>query len=383
MGCQGEVSPTLSNRFLPTFLPEKRSMAKKETTLRAEVPADKEAKLAALKNVLAKIEKDHGKGSIMKMDLKAVDGIEVIPSGSIGLDLALGCGGYPKGRIIEIYGPESSGKTTLAIHAIAECQKQGGTCAFIDAEHAFDPYYASNLGVQIEELLMSQPDCGEDALQIVDELICSSAVDLIVVDSVAALTPKKEIEGAMGDSAVGLHARLMSQALRKMTANISKTKTTVIFINQLREKIGILFGNPETTTGGNALKFYASVRIDVRKSKAIKEGKDDVVGNLTKIKVVKNKVAPPFKRCEVNIMFGEGISRIDEIMEMGVEFDIIQKAGAMLSYDGVKIKGKDNFVQMLRDNQEMADEISRKIIDHIRNTGASLPVADEEEDEEE
>ena len=356
-------------------------MAKKEKVLRAEKPETPADKLNALKTVLAKIEKDHGKGSIMKMDLKALEGVEVIPSGSIGLDLALGCGGYPKGRIIEIYGPESSGKTTLAIHAIAECQKQGGICAFIDAEHAFDPYYASNLGVEIDDLLMSQPDCGEDALQIVDELICSSAVDLIVVDSVAALTPKKEIEGAMGDSAVGLHARLMSQALRKMTANISKTKTTVIFINQLREKIGIMFGNPETTTGGNALKFYASVRIDVRKSKAIKEGKDDVVGNITKIKVVKNKVAPPFKRCEVNIMFGEGISRIDEIMELGVEFDIIKKAGAMLSYGGTKIKGKDNFVTLLRDNEEMAEEISAKIIDHIKNTGAQLPVSEEEDDD--
>lgn len=356
-------------------------MAKKEKTLRAEKPETPADKLNALKTVLAKIEKDHGKGSIMKMDLKALEGVEVIPSGSIGLDLALGCGGYPKGRIIEIYGPESSGKTTLAIHAIAECQKQGGICAFIDAEHAFDPYYASNLGVQIDDLLMSQPDCGEDALQIVDELICSSAVDLIVVDSVAALTPKKEIEGAMGDSAVGLHARLMSQALRKMTANISKTKTTVIFINQLREKIGLMFGNPETTTGGNALKFYASVRIDVRKSKAIKEGKDDVVGNITKIKVVKNKVAPPFKRCEVNIMFGEGISRIDEIMELGVEFDIIKKAGAMLSYGGTKIKGKDNFVTLLRDNEEMAEEISAKIIDHIKNTGAQLPVSEEDDDD--
>lgn len=355
-------------------------MAKKEKVLRAERPETQADKLNALKTVLAKIEKDHGKGSIMKMDLKALEGVEVIPSGSIGLNLALGCGGYPKGRIIEIYGPESSGKTTLAIHAIAECQKQGGICAFIDAEHAFDPYYASNLGVQIDDLLMSQPDCGEDALQIVDELICSSAVDLIVVDSVAALTPKKEIEGAMGDSAVGLHARLMSQALRKMTANISKTKTTVIFINQLREKIGLMFGNPETTTGGNALKFYASVRIDVRKSKAIKEGKDDVIGNITKIKVVKNKVAPPFKRCEVNIMFGEGISRIDEIMELGVEFDIIKKAGAMLSYGGTKVKGKDNFVTLLRDNMEMAEEISEKIIEHIKSTGAQLPVSEDDDD---
>ena len=357
-------------------------MAKKEKVLRAERPETQADKLNALKTVLAKIEKDHGKGSIMKMDLKALEGVEVIPSGSIGLNLALGCGGYPKGRIIEIYGPESSGKTTLAIHAIAECQKQGGICAFIHAEHAFDPYYASNLGVQIDDLLMSQPDCGEDALQIVDELICSSAVDLIVVDSVAALTPKKEIEGAMGDSAVGLHARLMSQALRKMTANISKTKTTVIFINQLREKIGLMFGNPETTTGGNALKFYASVRIDVRKSKAIKEGKDDVIGNITKIKVVKNKVAPPFKRCEVNIMFGEGISRIDEIMELGVEFDIIKKAGAMLSYGGTKVKGKDNFVTLLRDNMEMAEEISEKIIEHIKNTGAQLPVTEDDDDNE-
>ena len=358
-------------------------MAKKEKNIRAERPETPQDKLNALKTVLAKIEKDHGKGSIMKMDLKAVDGIESIPTGSIGLDLALGCGGYPKGRIIEIFGPESSGKTTLAIHAIAECQKQGGVCACIDAEHAFDPYYASNLGVQIEDMLMSQPDCGEDALQIVDELICSSAVDLIVIDSVAALTPKKEIEGAMGDSAVGLHARLMSQALRKMTANISKTKTTVIFINQLREKIGIMFGSPETTTGGNALQFYASVRIDVRKSKAIKEGKENVIGNITKLKVVKNKVAPPFKRCEVNIMFGEGISRIDEIMELGVEFDIIHKAGAMLSYGEEKTKGKDNFVQRLRENAALAEEISAKIIDHIKSTGAALPVKEDEDDEDE
>ncbi len=359
------------------------NMAKKEKVVRQERPANAEAKLDALKTVLAKIEKDHGKGSIMKMDLKAVEGIEVIPTGSIGLDLALGCGGYPKGRIIEIYGPESSGKTTLAIHAIAECQKQGGICAFIDAEHAFDPYYASNLGVQIDDLLMSQPDCGEDALEIADQLICSSAVDLIVIDSVAALTPKKEIEGVMGDSVVGLHARLMSQALRKMTANISKTKTTVIFINQLRDKIGVMFGNPETTTGGNALKFYASVRIDVRKSKAIKEGKENVVGNITKLKVVKNKVAPPFKRCEVNIMFGEGISRIDEIMEMGVQFDIIKKAGAMLSYEGTKIKGKENFVSLLRDNEEMAEEISSKIIAHIKATGESMPVSDTDDDDDE
>lgn len=355
-------------------------MAKKEKVVRAERPASPADKLNALKTVLAKIEKDHGKGSIMKMDLQALEGVEVIPSGSIGLDLALGCGGYPKGRIIEIYGPESSGKTTLAIHAIAECQKQGGICAFIDAEHAFDPYYASNLGVEIDDLLMSQPDCGEDALQIVDELICSSAVDLIVVDSVAALTPKKEIEGAMGDSVVGLHARLMSQALRKMTANISKTKTTVIFINQLREKIGLMFGNPETTTGGNALKFYASVRVDVRKSKQIKLSKEDVIGNITKIKVVKNKVAPPFKRCEVNIMFGQGISRINEIMDLGVEFDIIKKSGAMLSYGGTKIKGKDNFLDILRDNEEMAEEISAKIIDHIKKTGAQLPVSDDDDD---
>lgn len=356
-------------------------MAKKEKVVRQERPANAEAKLNALKTVLAKIEKDHGKGSIMKMDLKTVEGIEVIPTGSIGLDFALGCGGYPKGRIIEIYGPESSGKTTLAIHAIAECQKQGGVCAFIDAEHAFDPYYASNLGVEMDDLLVSQPDCGEDALEIADQLICSSAVDLIVIDSVAALTPKKEIEGVMGDSVVGLHARLMSQALRKMTANIAKTKTTVIFINQLRDKIGVMFGSPETTTGGNALKFYASVRIDVRKSKAIKEGKDNVIGNITKLKVVKNKVAPPFKRCEVNIMFGEGISRISEIMDMGVQFEIIKKAGAMLSYEGTKIKGKDNFVALLRDNEEMAEEISNKIIAHIKDTGETMPVSDSDDED--
>ncbi|MCF0201947.1 MAG: recombinase RecA [Bacteroidaceae bacterium] len=358
-------------------------VSKKTTDVRPDALEGNQAKLNALNTVLAKIEKDYGKGSIMKMSLKSMEGIEVIPSGSIGLDLALGCGGYPKGRIVEIYGPESSGKTTLAIHAIAECQKQGGICAFIDAEHAFDPYYASNLGVKVDNLLMSQPDCGEDALQIVDELICSAAVDLIVVDSVAALTPKKEIEGAMGDSAVGLHARLMSQALRKMTANISRTKTTVIFINQLREKIGVMFGNPETTTGGNALKFYASVRIDVRKSKAIKEGKDDVIGNVTKIKIVKNKVAPPFKRCEVNIMFGEGISRINEILDLGVELDIIKKAGAMLSYEGIKIKGKDNFLATLKDNEELAEEISGKIVSLIRNTGAALPVSSDSDEEEE
>ena len=334
-------------------------MAKKETESTALSP--QEGKLKALQAAMSKIEKDFGKGSIMKLGDDSIESVDVIPTGSIGLDLALGVGGYPRGRIIEIYGPESSGKTTLAIHAIAEAQKQGGIAAIIDAEHAFDRFYAEKLGVDVENLWISQPDNGEQALEIADQLIRSSAIDIIVIDSVAALTPKKEIEGEMGDSAVGLHARLMSQALRKLTATIAKTNTTCIFINQLREKIGIMFGNPETTTGGNALKFYASVRIDIRKSTAIKDG-DEVLGNLTKVKVVKNKVAPPFRRAEFDIMFGEGISKVCEIIDLGVEYGIIQKSGSWFSYDGQKLaQGRDAAKSLLRDNPELCDELEAKI----------------------
>ena len=334
-------------------------MAKKETESTALSP--QEGKLKALQAAMSKIEKDFGKGSIMKLGDDSIESVDVIPTGSIGLDLALGVGGYPRGRIIEIYGPESSGKTTLAIHAIAEAQKQGGIAAIIDAEHAFDRFYAEKLGVDVENLWISQPDNGEQALEIADQLIRSSAIDIIVIDSVAALTPKKEIEGEMGDSAVGLHARLMSQALRKLTATIAKTNTTCIFINQLREKNGIMFGNPETTTGGNALKFYASVRIDIRKSTAIKDG-DEVLGNLTKVKVVKNKVAPPFRRAEFDIMFGEGISKVGEIIDLGVEYGIIQKSGSWFSYDGQKLaQGRDAAKSLLRDNPELCDELEAKI----------------------
>ena len=334
-------------------------MAKKETESTALSP--QEGKLKALQAAMSKIEKDFGKGSIMKLGDDSIESVDVIPTGSIGLDLALGVGGYPRGRIIEIYGPESSGKTTLAIHAIAEAQKQGGIAAIIDAEHAFDRFYAEKLGVDVENLWISQPDNGEQALEIADQLIRSSAIDIIVIDSVAALTPKKEIEGEMGDSAVGLHARLMSQALRKRTATIAKTNTTCSFINQLREKIGIMFGNPETTTGGNALKFYASVRIDIRKSTAIKDG-DEVLGNLTKVKVVKNKVAPPFRRAEFDIMFGEGISKVGEIIDLGVEYGIIQKSGSWFSYDGQKLaQGRDAAKSLLRDNPELCDELEAKI----------------------
>ena len=318
-------------------------------------------KLKALQAAMSKIEKDYGKGSIMKLGDEHIENVEVIPTGSIGLDMALGVGGYPKGRIIEIYGPESSGKTTLAIHAIAEAQKQGGIAAFIDAEHAFDRFYAAKLGVDVDNLWISQPDNGEQALEIADQLIRSSAIDIIVIDSVAALTPKKEIEGDMGDSAVGLQARLMSQALRKLTSTIAKTNTTCIFINQLREKIGVMFGNPETTTGGNALKFYASVRIDIRKSTPIKDG-EEVLGNLTKVKVVKNKVAPPFRRAEFDIMFGEGISKVGEIVDLGVEFGVIQKSGSWFSYQGSKLaQGRDAVKTLLRDNPELCDELETQI----------------------
>ncbi len=314
---------------------------------------------------MAKIEKDFGKGAIMKLGDERVDNVEVIPTGSLGLDIALGVGGYPKGRIIEIYGPESSGKTTLAIHAIAEAQKMGGIAAFIDAEHAFDRFYAANLGVDVDNLFISQPDNGEQALQIADQLISSAAVDIIVIDSVAALTPKAEIEGDMGDNKVGLQARLMSQALRKLTSTISKTKTTCIFINQLREKIGVMFGNPETTTGGNALKFYASVRIDVRKSTAIKNG-EEVLGNLTKVKVVKNKVAPPFRKCEFDIMFGQGISKVGEILDLAVERSIVKKSGSWFSYGESKLaQGRDAVLTLLKDNPELCEELEAKVREAI------------------
>ncbi|MCI6491942.1 MAG: recombinase RecA [Prevotellaceae bacterium] len=326
---------------------------------------EKEAKLKALQAAMAKIEKDFGKGAIMKLGDEKVDNVEVIPTGSLGLDIALGVGGYPKGRVIEIYGPESSGKTTLAIHAMAEAQKLGGIAAFIDAEHAFDRFYAENLGVDVDNLFISQPDNGEQALQIADQLISSAAVDIIVIDSVAALTPKAEIEGEMGDNKVGLQARLMSQALRKLTSTIAKTKTTCIFINQLREKIGMMFGNPETTTGGNALKFYASVRIDVRKSTPIKNG-EDVIGNLTKVKVVKNKVAPPFRKCEFDIMFGHGISKTGEILDLAVERNIVKKSGSWFSYGESKLaQGRDAVLALLRDNPELCEELEAKVKEAI------------------
>ena len=323
-------------------------------------------RLKALQSALSKIEKDFGKGSIMKLGEQAVEPVEVIPTGSIGLDAALGVGGFPRGRIIEIFGPESSGKTTLAIHAMAEAQKAGGIAAFIDAEHAFDPFYAKKLGVDTDNLFMSQPDNGEQALAIAQQLIASAAVDIVVIDSVAALTPKAEIEGDMGDNKVDLQARLMSQALRKLTSTIAKSKTCCIFINQLREKIGVMFGNPETTTGGNALKFYASVRLDIRKSSAIKDG-DEVIGNLVKVKVVKNKVAPPFRKAEFEITFGEGISRAGEIVDLGVAYKIIEKSGSWFSYGGSKLaQGRDAVKQVIKDNPELADEISAKIADAIK-----------------
>ncbi len=323
-------------------------------------------KLKALQMAMAKIEKDHGKGTIMKLGDDKIEDIPVIPTGSVGLNMALGVGGYPRGRVIEIYGPESSGKTTLAIHAIAEAQKQGGIAAIIDAEHAFDRFYAEKLGVDTDNLYISQPDSGEQALEVADELIRSSAIDIIVIDSVAALTPKAELEGEMGENKVGLQARLMSQALRKLTATINKTNTTCIFINQLREKIGVMFGNPETTTGGNALKFYASVRLDIRRVGQIKDG-DEVIGNSTRVKIVKNKVAPPFRKAEFDIMFGEGISRVGEIVDLGVEYGIVKKSGSWFSYGDTKLaQGRDAVKQLLKDNPELAEEIEVKIMEAVK-----------------
>ena len=328
---------------------------------------EKDSKIKALQLTLDKLDKAYGKGTVMKMGDSEFEKVEAISSGSLTLDNALGVGGYPKGRVIEIYGPESSGKTTLTLHAIAECQKTGGIAAFIDAEHAFDRFYAQNLGVNIDELIISQPDNGEQALEITDNLIRSGAIDIIVIDSVAALTPKSEIEGEMGDSKMGLHARLMSQALRKLTSNISKTNCTVIFINQLREKIGVMFGNPETTTGGNALKFYASVRLDIRRSTQIKDTNGNVLGNKTRVKVVKNKVAPPFKVSEFDIMYSKGISKMGEIIDLGVDNDIIDKSGSWFSYGETKLgQGRDSVKNILKDNPELCDEIEAKIVEAIK-----------------
>ena len=330
--------------------------------------AEKDSKLKALKLTLDKLDKDYGKGSVMKLGDQTVEKVDAIPSGSIGLNLAMGIGGYPKGRVVEIYGPESSGKTTLSLHAIAECQKGGGIAAFIDAEHAFDRFYAEKLGVDLAELVISQPDNGEQALEIADNLIRSGAVDALVIDSVAALTPKSEIEGEMGDSKMGLHARLMSQAMRKLTASISKTNCTVFFLNQLREKIGVMFGNPETTTGGNALKFYASVRLDIRRSTQIKDTEGAVLGNKTRVKVVKNKVAPPFKTAEFDIMYGEGISKTGEIIDIGVEHEIIEKSGSWFSYGGTKLgQGRDSVKLLLKDNPELMEELEGKIFQIIND----------------
>ncbi|MDB4595363.1 recombinase RecA [Flavobacteriaceae bacterium] len=328
---------------------------------------EKDSKIKALQLTLDKLDKTYGKGTVMKMGDSEVEKVEAISSGSLTLDGALGVGGYPKGRVIEIYGPESSGKTTLTLHAIAECQKAGGIAAFIDAEHAFDRFYAENLGVNIDELIISQPDNGEQALEIADNLIRSGAIDIIVIDSVAALTPRSEIEGEMGDSKMGLHARLMSQALRKLTSNISKTNCTVMFINQLREKIGVMFGNPETTTGGNALKFYASVRLDIRRSTQIKDTNGNVLGNKTRVKVVKNKVAPPFKVSEFDIMYGKGISKMGEIIDLGVAHEIIDKSGSWFSYGETKLgQGRDSVKSILKDNPELSDEIEAKIVEAIK-----------------
>ena len=334
-------------------------MAKKTATV-------DDNKLKALQATLDRMDKSYGKGAVMRMGDKAIEEVEVISSGSITLNRALGVQGFPKGRIIEIYGPESSGKTTLAIHAIAECQKQGGIAAIVDAEHAFDPYYAKALGVDVENLLISQPDNGEQALEIADNLIRSGAIDILVVDSVAALTPKAEIEGEMGDSQMGLQARLMSKALRKLTGSINKANTCCIFINQLREKIGVMFGNPETTTGGNALKFYASIRLDIRRSSQIKDG-DQVIGNKTRVKVVKNKVAPPFRLAEFEIMYGKGISKIGEIIDLGVEFEVVKKSGSWYSYGEVKLgQGKDSVKELLEDNPELLEEIELKVVESLK-----------------
>lgn len=328
---------------------------------------EKDAKLKALKLTLDKLDKTYGKGTVMKMSDQAVQDVDAISTGSLGLDLALGVGGYPRGRVIEIYGPESSGKTTLTLHAIAEAQKAGGIAAFIDAEHAFDRFYAEKLGVDLENLIISQPDHGEQALEIADNLIRSGAIDIIVVDSVAALTPKSEIEGEMGDSKMGLHARLMSQALRKLTGSISKTNCTVIFINQLREKIGVMFGNPETTTGGNALKFYCSVRLDIRRSTQIKDSNSAVQGNKTRVKVVKNKVAPPFRTAEFDIMYGQGISKVGEIIDIGVDYEIVKKAGSWFSYEDTKLgQGRDAVKALLLDNPDLMDELEAKIKEAIK-----------------
>ena len=331
--------------------------------------SEKDAKLKALQLTLDKLDKTYGKGTVMKMGDSAIEEVDAIPTGSLGLDVALGVGGYPRGRIIEIYGPESSGKTTLTLHAIAEAQKKGGIAAFIDAEHAFDRFYAEKLNVDIENLIISQPDNGEQALEIADNLIRSGAIDIIVIDSVAALTPKSEIEGEMGDSKMGLHARLMSQALRKLTGSISKTNCTVFFINQLREKIGVMFGNPETTTGGNALKFYASVRLDIRRSTQIKDSNAEVQGNKTRVKVVKNKVAPPFRTAEFDIMYGQGISKVGEIIDIGVNYEIVKKAGSWFSYQDTKLgQGRDAVKALLLDNPDLMDELETKIHEAIKLT---------------
>ena len=332
--------------------------------------SEQASKLKALQLTLDKLDKTYGKGAVMKMGDSVAQDVEVISSGSLGLDLALGVGGYPRGRVIEIYGPESSGKTTLTLHAMAETQKAGGIAAFIDAEHAFDRFYAQKLGVDIDNLIISQPDNGEQALEIADNLIRSGAIDIVVIDSVAALTPKSEIEGEMGDSKMGLHARLMSQALRKLTGSISKTNCTVIFINQLREKIGVMFGNPETTTGGNALKFYASVRLDIRRSTQIKDTDGDVQGNKTRVKVVKNKVAPPFKTAEFDIMYGQGVSKVGEVIDLGVDFEIIKKSGSWFSYGETKLgQGRDAVKTLLLDNPDLMDELEGKIKEALKALG--------------
>ncbi len=354
-------------------------MAKKNEI--KEMPTTQEGKLKALQAAMSKIEKDFGKGSIMKLGDEKVENVEVVSTGSLALNAALGVGGYPRGRIIEIFGPESSGKTTLAIHAIAEAQKAGGIAAFIDAEHAFDRFYAEKLGVDVDNLLISQPDNGEQALEIVDQLVRSSAIDIIVIDSVAALTPRQEIEGDMGDNRVGLQARLMSQALRKLTATVSKTRTICIFINQLREKIGVMFGNPETTTGGNALKFYSSVRLDIRRVSTIKDG-DQAVANLVRVKVLKNKLAPPFRKAEFEITFGEGISKVGEIVDLGVTYDVLKKSGSWFSYGDTRLaQGRDATKQLISDNPELMEELQAKI--YAAMMGSPLPSIEGEEDEEE